>query len=88
MKKIVNVIEVEDEGLVSLLGEQIIVWSLNYIYAGTLAGVNDTCLRLDDAKVVYETGPLTGTMQQSAQALKNPAYVMLHCIEMYTKIGD
>ena len=40
MKKLVNVVEVEGEGLVSLLGENVILFCMNYFYAGKLAGVN------------------------------------------------
>ncbi len=80
-----KLVDVDTEGLESLLGEDIMVWSLNYIYAGKLVGVNDTCIRLDDAKVVYETGPLTSAGFQDAQALPHPAYIQLACIEMFTR---
>jgi hypothetical protein len=36
MKKIVNVQEVDGEGLVALLGERVELFCMNYIYAGTL----------------------------------------------------
>ena len=39
MKKIVNVQEVEGEGLVGLLGETITLFCLNYFYTGKLVGV-------------------------------------------------
>ena len=45
MKKLVNVQEVEGEGLVALLGEKVILFCMTYFYAGTLVGVNtDTVL--------------------------------------------
>lgn len=87
MKKIVNVTEVEGEGLVGLLGERILVWSLNYIYEGDLVGVNDDCIRLDNAAVVYETGELSAKTRKDAQSLPHPAYVMLRCIEMFHKVA-
>ena len=58
MKKLVSVTEVEGEGLIALLGERVTLFCLNYIYTGKLTGVNDSCVKLEDASVVYETGPL------------------------------
>ena len=55
MKILVN--EVENEGLESLLGKTVVLWCGVYIYTGRLVGVNSTCVKLDSAKVVYETGP-------------------------------
>lgn len=86
MKKLVNVTEVEGEGLLSLLGERITLFCLNYIYTGTLVGVNDTCVRLDDAGIVYETGELKSTKWTDMQKLPHPAYVQLGSIEMFTKL--
>ena len=54
MKKIVE--EVGGEGLDKLLGERVTLFCANYIYTGQLTGVNDTCVLLTDAGVVYETG--------------------------------
>ena len=83
MKKLVK--EVENEGLISLLGEKVILFGLNYIYTGTLAGVNDTCVLLEDAKIVYETGELCATSFKDAQKLPNSHYVMLSAIESFAK---
>ena len=58
MKKIVTVQEVEGQGLEALLGKDITVFCLNYIYAGKLTGVNEKDIILEDAGIVYETGPL------------------------------
>lgn len=84
MKKIVSVTEVEDEGLEGLLGERITVWCLNYIYAGKLEGVNESCIKLTDSSVVYETGQLTVSGYTDAQKTKNPVYIMLATIESFT----
>ena len=53
MKKLV-----EGQGLVALLGKNVVVFCMNYIYAGKLVGVNDTDIILQDAGIVYETGEL------------------------------
>ena len=56
MKRLVNVVETETDGLEKLMGEYVQVWCLNYIYAGKLIGVNDKNVCLADSVVVYETG--------------------------------
>lgn len=83
MKKIVNVTEVDGEGLEGLLGERVTLFGLNYIYTGKLVGVNTTCVRLDDAAIVYETGPLNDGKWKDAQSLPKPCYVMLRCVESF-----
>lgn len=44
-------------GLQSLLGQKVMLMCVNYFYVGTLTGVNDTCVELGDAAIVFETGP-------------------------------
>ncbi|MCP3675689.1 MAG: hypothetical protein GY829_14635, partial [Gammaproteobacteria bacterium] len=56
MKKLVELVEVEGEGLMGLMNEVITIFSLNYIYTGKLIGVNDTCVLLENPSIVYETG--------------------------------
>ena len=41
MKRLVNVVEVDNEGLVGLMGQRVTLFCLNYIYTGKLTGVND-----------------------------------------------
>lgn len=81
MKKIVQ--EVENEGLMALLGEKVTLFCLNYIYTGKLMGVNESCVLLEDAAIVYETGPLTDTKWQDAQALPGNWYVQIAAIEAF-----
>jgi hypothetical protein len=84
MKKLVNVQEVEGEGMVGLMGERVTLFCANYIYTGKLVGVNESCVRLDDAAIVYETGPLNDKAWKDAQALPNQVYVMLRNVESFT----
>ena len=84
MKKYV---EVEGEGLSSLLGEEITVWCEAYIYAGKLMGVNDTFILLHDAKIVYETGPLNQKGFKDAQPLPSQWYVQTAKIESFGKMS-
>ena len=87
MKKLVNVVEVAGEGLVSLLGENVVVFCLNYIYAGTLAGVNTDTILLENASIVYETGVLVAKEWKDAQPLPAPVYIRCSCIESCCKSG-
>lgn len=80
MKKIV---EVSDEGLEGLLGEVVTLLCMNYFYTGKLVGVNDTCVRLDDPKIVYETGAWGDKDWCDAQALPGTIYVRCSSIEAF-----
>jgi len=87
MRKIVEVQEIEGEGLESLLGKHITVWCGCYIYAGKLTGVNKTCILLEDAKVVYDTGPLTESGFKNAQELPSQWYVQIASIESFGEMA-
>lgn len=85
MKKIVTVTEVEGEGLVALLGKQVLLFCLNYIYTGTLTGVNNTCVLLENASIVYSTGAFTSKKFDDAQKLPNALYVTTGSIESFSE---
>jgi len=80
MKKL---IEVENEGLVSLMGERVTLMCGCYFYTGTLVGVNDDCVKLEDAGVVFETGAYDSTDWEDMQKLPNDWYVMTRNIESF-----
>ena len=75
--------EVEEEGLEALLGSTVTLFCGVYIYTGKLVGVNDFCLKLEDAKIVYETGPLNDKTWKDAQALPSSWYVARQAIESF-----
>jgi hypothetical protein len=83
MKKIVNVTEVSGEGLDKLLGEVITLICRNYIYTGTLVGVNSDCVLLENPSIVYETGVFTDKAWKDAQRLPHDLYVMKESIESF-----
>ena len=87
MKKLVQVQDVEGEGLVALLGQNVLLFCLNYFYAGKLIGVNETCVLLEDACIVYETGELCGTTFKDAQKLPASTYVQISHIEAFCVSG-
>jgi hypothetical protein len=79
-----QVIEVESEGMVSLLGKTITVFCANYIYTGKLEGVNALCIKLSSSKIVYETGAFTEKEWKDAQPLPNDLYIQCGMIESFT----
>jgi hypothetical protein len=83
MKKIVNVTEVQGEGLIGLMGVRVTLFCLNYIYTGKLAGINDTCVLLEQAAIVYETGDFNNKTWQDVQPLPGNWYVQLSAIESF-----
>lgn len=90
MKKLVKVEEVAGEGLVGLMGETVMLFCLNYIYAGKLVGVNDTCVKLENAHIVYSTGAFTDKKFTDAQKVGDEYYIQTSCIESFgvtTQLG-
>ena len=83
MKKLVKVQEVEGEGMVGLMGEQITVMCMNYFYTGKLIGINESCILLSDAAVVFDTGAFDSPEWADAQKLGSDWYVQLTSIESF-----
>lgn len=86
MKKIVTVTEVEGEGLVGLLGKRVLLLCANYFYSGVLSGVNTSEVLLEDAGIVYETGPLNDGKFQDEQKFGGSLYVCVASIESYREV--
>ena len=81
MKKLV---EVSDEGLEGLLGEQVTLFCMNYFYTGRLVGVNETCVKLETPQIIYETGPWNEADWKNAQGLPvEHLYVQVSAIESF-----
>lgn len=83
MKICKTIEEVEKEGLLALIGVEVILFCLNYIYIGQLIGVNDTCVKLEDASIVYETGPTDFKKLTDAEKLPGSWYVQVSAIESF-----
>ena len=81
MKKIV--VETQNEGLEKLLGEKVTLFCSNYIYTGILSGVNESCVLLTEAGIVYETGPFTDGSWKDFQKLPKDWYVQTAAIESF-----
>ncbi len=83
MRKVVQTIEADGEGLMKLLGEKVTLLCANYFYTGTLVGVNETCVLLEQPSIVYETGAWHEKGWKDAQALPGAIYVMTAAIEAF-----
>lgn len=86
MKKLpekVEVIEVENEGFISLLGKQVEIRCNVYIYTGILVGVNQSCVKLDQMAIVYETGAHTDSKYKDAQRVGDGQFIQLGLIESF-----
>lgn len=83
MKVCKEVVEVAGEGMESLLGQKVTLFCAVYIYTGKLVGVNSTCVKLQDPKIVYETGAFNEKNWKDAQALPNELYVQLGMVEAF-----
>jgi len=81
MKRLIE--DVEGEGLVSLMGQRITLFCINYIYTGKLVGVNDADIKLSDAAIVYETGAFNEADWKDAQPYPNDLYVRTASVESY-----
>ena len=81
MKKIIT--EVENEGFMALLEKRVMIFCMNYIYAGTLTGVNDDCVMLEDAGIVYNTGAFDSTKFEEFQKLPFAVYVSKNSSESF-----
>jgi len=86
MKKLTKVEEVENEGLISLLGKDVILLCVNYFYKGNLVGVNDDYVKLENPHIVYDTGSWSNKEYDDCQSLcTKEFYVQKSSIESFGK---
>lgn len=78
-------VETKDkEGLEGLLGKRVLLMCAGYFYEGKLIGVNKTCVKLEDAGIVYETGKWSDKNYTDLQKLHSPEwYVRKGLIESF-----
>lgn len=87
MKKLVQIQEVADEGLVGLMGKTVTLMCMNYFYTGVLTGVNDKFVQLTDPKIVYDTGNWETKNWNDAQKLPTKEiYIMLASVEAFGEL--
>ena len=83
MKKLVQVQEVQGEGMEKLLGQSMTFFCGVYIYHGKLTGVNEKFALIENAHLVYDTGAFTAKTFNDAQYLGDEWRIMLSAIETY-----
>jgi len=69
------------EGLIALLEKKVCVYCLNYIYAGTLVGVNTQVIKLENGGIVYNTGAHDANKFDDYQRYTNSIYINVNAIE-------
>jgi len=80
-----KVIEVESEGLLSLIGQHVLIFCFNYFYYGKLIGVNSDCIKLEGVYQVFETGAFNESKFKDAQKFSDEWYIQLSAIESFGK---
>jgi hypothetical protein len=84
MRKVVQVTEVDGEGLEAFLNKRIFIVCRSYFYAGTLTGINSDCILLEDARFVLESGSFEGKGFANAEKVKGgKIYVSKNSIESF-----
>lgn len=84
MQVLQNVVEVAEEGFLSLIGKNVEIYCGIYIYAGKLVGVNSTCIKLENPHLVYETGAFTDKKYKDAQHMGRDAhYIQCAFVESF-----
>lgn len=79
-----RLVEDKDGGLTSLLGKRVTFFCANYIYAGDLVGVNETCVEIENPSIVYETGGLDREKNENEQSLCTPTwFIQMGLIESF-----
>lgn len=70
-------------GFHDFIGRRILILCANYFYTGKLVRINDDCVLLEDAYIVFETGALDSAWYKDAQKLESPVYVRMSAIESF-----
>lgn len=73
-----------NEGMLGLIGQNVTLFCMNYIYTGTLVSFDGYQAKLENAKIVYETGAFDDPEWRDAQPIPNGVwYVRVSAIESY-----
>ena len=84
MKKLVSVVETGETAFESLMGENVILFCLNYIYTGKLTGVNGDSILIEAPHIVFETGKFSDSKFKDAQPIgTNEHFIIKSSIESF-----
>lgn len=78
-----QIIEVSNEGLEGLMGETVTFFCMNYFYTGKLVAVDETCVKLESPKIIYETGEWNADEWKIAKSLPGDIYIQLSAVESF-----
>lgn len=82
MKRLVE--ETALDGLEKLMGQNVTLFCMNYIYHGKLVGVNDNDVVLKTPSIVYETGSFSDPQFKDAQSLcADEWFIRLSTVESF-----
>ena len=73
----------DEEGMIALLGKTVTLFCGVYIYTGKLVGVNDQCVKLSEAAIVYDTGPHETKTWLEVKSFPGDWYVATQSIESF-----
>ena len=72
------------DGFEKLLGKRVLLMCAGYFYEGKLIGVNKTCVKLNNASIVYSTGAWSDKNYSDIQKLHAKEwYVRKNLIESF-----
>lgn len=84
MKKIVQVTEVDGEGLNAFLGKRLFVIAQSFFYEGLLTGVNTDVILLEDASIVLDSGDFAKSgFTYSEKIPGGKCYVLIKNLEAF-----
>lgn len=74
------------EAIESYLGKRVTIFAMVYIYTGDLIAIDKVWAKLENAAIVYETGPFTEKEWKDAQKLPKPVLVRLSSVESFMEL--
>lgn len=85
MRVVTAITEGENKALEDLVGKNVTFFCANYIYTGKLTEVSDVQAKLENAKIVYETGSFDDPNWSEAQNIPSGGtwYIRLSAVESY-----
>lgn len=73
----VAVVDVPNEGLIKYLGKRVLFVCMRYNYIGTLNGVNDDCVELTEALMVFDTGSISDNKISSCAKIPGGSLILM-----------
>ena len=81
MRHVVNT--TNNAELENLIGKNVMIFCMSYIYTGKLVASNDRHILLENPAIVYETGEFTSKTFKDAQALPFNHFICRSSVESF-----